>query len=240
MAGCSAIAYNRDVFQLYPRMPANKMTLTAIEIKRKNEELRNATPAEIIEFALSLNKSTILTTSFGFYSAVSLHALTSVTGGQEVPVIWVDSGYNVRDAYQAAEAITEKLGINLKVYNPLMSSERRNALMGGVPASSEPLFDEFVRQVKLEPFERALNDYQPEVWISGIRQEETEHRKQLDILSVDSQGILKVSPLFYLKETDLQDYIEKYELPNCKHYFDPTKVQDDVECGLHTFTPKAS
>jgi phosphoadenosine phosphosulfate reductase len=26
----------------------------------------------------------------------------------------------------------------------------------------------------------------------------------------------------------------RYELPTCKHYFDPTKVHDSRECGLHT------
>ncbi len=33
---------------------------------------------------------------------------------------------------------------------------------------------------------------------------------------------------------DVEDYMERFELPTCKHYFDPTKVHDGRECGLHT------
>ena len=35
-------------------------------------------------------------------------------------------------------------------------------------------------------------------------------------------------------KADVEDYMERFELPTCKHYFDPTKVQDGRECGLHT------
>ncbi|MFN3164388.1 MAG: phosphoadenosine phosphosulfate reductase family protein [Pseudohongiellaceae bacterium] len=43
-----------------------------------------------------------------------------------------------------------------------------------------------------EPFARALDEFQPEVWLTGIRREETEHRKTLDIVSLDNRGIIKV------------------------------------------------
>ncbi len=216
------------------------MPLNQLDLDNINKQLKGQAPTAILEWALSLKKKAILTTSFGFYSAVSLNALVEAKGGLDVPVVWVDSGYNVKDAYEVAQALKDRLKIDLHVFNPEMSSERRNALMGGIPAHDEPLFDEFVRQVKLEPFERALDHFKPDIWISGIRQEETEHRKNLDIVTLDQNGILKVSPLFYWKEQDLVDYLEKNKLPNCKHYFDPTKVQDNLECGLHTFTPKAS
>ena len=72
------------------------------------------------------------------------------------------------------------------------------------------------------------------VWLTGIRQEETEHRKSLDIVSIDKRGIIKVAPIFYWSEEDVEDYMERHELPTCKHYFDPTKVHDGRECGLHT------
>ena len=33
---------------------------------------------------------------------------------------------------------------------------------------------------------------------------------------------------------DEEAYMAEYKLPNCKHYFDPTKVRSNQECGLHT------
>lgn len=215
------------------------MSISQLDLPSVNAKLKNADAATIIDWALGLNEKTVMTTSFGFFSAVSLHLLTSHPKGRDVPVVWVDSGYNLADAYQVADELTQSLQLNLHVFNPLMSSERRLALHGGVPAYEEPEFQAFVEQVKLEPFNRALQNLQPRVWLTGIRQEETEHRKNLDIVSMDERGILKVAPLFYWQEADLEAYLKKYGLPNCKHYFDPTKVRDNAECGLHTFALKA-
>ncbi len=88
--------------------------------------------------------------------------------------------------------------------------------------------------IKLEPFQRALDEWQPEIWITGIRKEETEHRQSLDIVSWDARGILKVAPLFYWSDDQVEAYMEAHELISCRHYFDPTKVHDGRECGMHT------
>ena len=134
-----------------------------------------------------------------------------------------------------AERLVRDLDVNIQVYSPEMTSERRNAIMGGIPTvDEEERHQDFTRQIKLEPFAKALGDYQPEIWLTGIRREETELRKSLDIVSIDGAGIIKVAPIFYWSEDDVENYMEQYELPTCKHYFDPTKVHDGRECGLHT------
>lgn len=208
------------------------MTIEQLDLKALNRELRDEPADAIIRWALALQEKTMMTTSFGYNSAVSLHQLSQVD--RNVPVIWVDTGYNVKDAYLVAEELMQKLDLNMRIYNPLMSAERRNALMGGIPAVGEAHFDEFTNQVKLEPFARALADLQPKVWITGIRRNETEFRRNLDILSMDERGILKVAPIFYWTDEQVEEYMRQYELPTCKHYFDPTKVHEHRECGLHT------
>ena len=123
----------------------------------------------------------------------------------------------------------------MHVYNPLMSASRREALFGVSCAIPEdPGFEKFKSQVKLEPFQRALDELEPDIWISGIRREETEYRKNLNIVSRDSRGIIKVAPLFNWTESDMHLYMAEYDLPNCSHYFDPTKVDERAECGLHS------
>ncbi len=91
----------------------------------------------------------------------------------------------------------------------------------------------FTEEVKLEPFSRALEEHQPDVWFSNIRKEQTEFRSNLDILHLNGEGILKVSPFFYYTELELEIYLKRFDLPNEKKYFDPTKVLDKRECGLH-------
>ena len=204
-----------------------------LDLDSINDSLRDASAAGIVTWALSLQHRTIATTSMGRNAAVMLHLVSEID--KSVPTIWVDTGYNLRDTYVVAERLIRDLDLNIHVFSPEMTSERRNAIMGGIPTvDEEERHQEFTRQVKLEPFARALEQFQPEIWLTGIRREETELRKSLDVVSVDGRGIVKVAPLFHWSEDDVEDYMARYSLPTCKHYFDPTKVHDGRECGLHT------
>lgn len=204
------------------------------QLQELNRQLRDKSPGDIVRWALGLERRVFASTSFSPYSAGLLHIIKQVA--PDLPVVWVDTGYNMPDAYRTAEKIISDLQLDLRVYIPQMTAERRNALMGGIPHpdDDEALHREFTRQVKLEPFQRAIDDLQGEIWITGIRQQETDFRRSLDILSLDDRGLLRVAPIFYWSDEQLQAYVEEHNLPTCRHYFDPTKVLDGRECGLHT------
>ena len=56
----------------------------------------------------------------------------------------------------------------------------------------------------------------------------------MDIVSLDENfGAVKVSPLFYWTDADLDAYLAKHQLPNEWDYFDPAKADEKRECGLH-------
>jgi len=204
------------------------------DLDKINAELKDLAAEDIVRWALQQNQSVITTTSFSPNSAAMLHLVTQIQ--PDMPIVWVDSGYNMPDAYRVAEQLIQKLHLHMHIYTPQMTAERRNALMGGIPHPDDnpALHAEFVRQVKLEPFQRALDELKPKIWLTGIRREETEFRKTLDIVSWDNRGLLRVAPLFCWSAEQIQDYMDRFELPTCKHYFDPTKVADNAECGLHT------
>lgn len=203
-----------------------------LDLAAINADLRQRSPAEVIRWALSLGKPAFATTSFAPNAAVMLHLISETC--PDLPVVWVDSGYNVRDTYLVAEQLMRDLHLKMHVYTPVMTAERRNALMGGVPMPDEPEHAEFTRQVKIEPFQRALEDLKPAIWLTGIRRDETEFRKTLDIVSWDNRGLLRVAPIFYWSEQQVDDYMHQHGLPSPKRYFDPTKVDDKRECGLQT------
>lgn len=204
-----------------------------LDLDTVNASLKDASPGEIVQWAMDQGKKTIATTSMGRNAALMLHLVSQVD--KELPTIWVDTGYNLRDTYLVAERLIRDLEINIHVYSPQMTSERRNAIMGGIPTvDEEERHQAFTQEVKLQPFARALEEFQPEIWLTGIRREETELRKSLDIVTLDNRGIIKVAPIFYWSEDDVEDYMAEHELPTCRHYFDPTKVHDGRECGLHT------
>lgn len=207
--------------------------LDNLNIAQQNDALKEASAQEIVEWALSLDEPIIMSTSFSPNAAVMLHLVSSIK--PDIPVLWVDSGYNTRDTYLVADKLINDLKLNIHVYSPQMTAARRDALMGiPMPGEDEALHREFTEQVKLEPFGRALEEFKPRIWLAGIRAEETAFRKTLNVLSWDSRGILKVAPLFHWQEAQLEQYMADYTLPTCRKYFDPTKVADDRECGLHT------
>lgn len=206
------------------------------DLSELNAGLRERSPEEIVRWALSRDGRAIATTSFSPNAAVMLHLITRVD--PHIPVVWVDTGYNTRDTYRVAERLIEQLGLNVNVYIPRMTSARRDALMGIPTPDDDPaLHFEFTRQVKLEPFDRALAELQPSLWLTGIRRNETDFRRTLDIVSRDNRDILKVAPIFYFSDAEVEQYMAEWDLPTCRKYFDPTKVADNRECGLHTGGP---
>jgi phosphoadenosine phosphosulfate reductase len=196
-----------------------------------NQELKQKTPQEIVQWALSVTEKAILTTNFRPYEASILHACT-----QENPnmvVVWCDTGYNTPQTYKHAFGLIEQLKLNIDLFVPLQTSSYRDVLMG-IPMVDDPMHKEFTEQVKLEPFKRAIKKHKPELWFTNLRKGQTALRDSLDIVSVASDGVIKVSPFYHFSDQELDKYLEIHNLPNEFKYFDPTKALDNRECGLHT------
>ena len=201
------------------------------QLPKWNAQLKGIPPQEIIAWAIQHGQKPVVTTNFRPYEVAILHAVADVD--PDIPVIWCDTGYNTPNTYRHAEALISRLGLNIKLYVPQQTSAHRDVVMG-IPDINDPLHRVFTEQVKLEPFKRAMNEHQPDVWFTNLRKGQTAHRDSLDILSLSNDGVLKVSPFFYWSDTQLDAYLEKYQLPNEHNYFDPTKVLANRECGLHT------
>ena len=208
----------------------NRTKFTGIDLQIANTLLRDLEPIQIIEWVLEHAQKPILTTNFGPYSASLLHAVTSVK--RDIDVIWCDTGYNTPHTYRFAKNIMDKLSLNMHIYTPKHTPGFRDVMMG-IPSIDSEEHQTFTKEVKLEPFNRALREHQPDVWFSNLRKDQTQFRSGLDILHVNRDGILKVSPFFYYSERELETYLNRFGLPNEKKYFDPTKVLEKRECGLH-------
>ncbi len=201
-----------------------------IEIDKVNEDLRDKSPIDIIKWALIIAKKPILTTNFGSYSAAIIHAVT--TAREDINIIWCDTGYNTPDTYKFANSMIESLQLNIDVYVPKQTTAYRDVMLG-LPHVDDPKHKTFTEQVKLEPFKRAMATHNPDVWFTNLRKGQTAFRDSIDIVSQSANGILKVSPFYYYSDADLDTYLEDNNLPNEFKYFDPTKVLDNRECGLH-------
>ena len=196
-----------------------------------NTQLKGIPPHEIIAWAIQHGSKPIVTTNFRPYEVAILAAVSEVKN--DTPVVWCDTGYNTPQTYKHAQELIEKLGLNIDLYVPRQTAAFRDATMG-IPQIDDPKHAEFTEQVKLEPFRRAMAAHQPDVWFTNVRKGQTAHRNSLDILSLSKDGVLKVSPFYHYSDTQLDAYLAEKNLPNEHTYFDPTKVLENRECGLHT------
>ena len=208
--------------------------MTAEQISKANAELRSRSPLDIVKWAIAqANGRAIVSTNFRPYEAVVLHL--AVQGQSDIPVLWVDHGYNRPATYKHAEALKKQLKLNLKPYLPKMTPAHRDAIYGEIPSTDdEKGLKEFSALMKLEPFQRGIKELAPTVWITALRKVQNPNRAELDIVSADKNfGALKISPVFYWTDADMEKYLAQNNLPNEWDYFDPAKADEKRECGLH-------
>lgn len=201
-----------------------------IDLAHINAELgRNA--SALVAWALGLGKRSIVTTNFRPFEAVILHLVTRVQ--PDVPVVWMDNGYNTPATYRYADEVSKLLKLNLKTYLPLRSRAHREAVDGPTPAIGAAGHDAFTQEVKLEPFARALRETAPQVWFTALRASDSAVRAQMEPVSINPDGLIKVAPLLHWSSKELHEYCTQHGLPNNFDYVDPTKGEEQRECGLH-------
>ncbi|HXF10581.1 MAG TPA: phosphoadenosine phosphosulfate reductase family protein [Desulfuromonadaceae bacterium] len=208
--------------------------MTAEQITKANAELRNKSPLDIVKWAIAqANGRAIVSTNFRPFEAVVLHL--AVQAQADIPVLWVDHGYNRPATYKHAEALKKQLKLNIKPYLPKMTPAHRDAIYGDIPSTDdEKGLKEFSALMKIEPFQRGMKELAPTVWITALRKVQNPNRAELDIVSADKNfGALKISPVFYWTDADMEKYLAQHHLPNEWDYFDPAKADEKRECGLH-------
>lgn len=208
--------------------------VTPTDLAQWNTELRAKSPLDIVRWAIvRAGGRAIVSTNFRPYEAAILHVV--VQAQPDIPVLWVDHGYNRPATYKHAEELRARLKLNLKPYLPRMTAEHRDAIHGPIPTTEqEEELKRFSAVMKLEPFQRGMKELAPTVWLTALRKVQNPNRAGLDIVSLDGNfGALKVSPFFHASDADLEAYLAQHNLPNEWDYFDPAKADEKRECGLH-------
>jgi len=210
--------------------------MTPDQIAKANSELRNKQPLEIVKWAVDQARGrVIVSTNFRPYEAVILHLVTQVQ--PDISVLWADDGYNRPATYKHAEQLRKLLKLNIKAFVPKMTAAHYDAIHGGAPEptpENEERIKEFSTVMKLEPFQRGMKELTPAIWLTALRKVQNPNRANLDIVVADGNfDTIKVSPVFYWTDADLENYLKEHDLPNEWDYFDPAKADEKRECGLH-------
>lgn len=160
-----------------------------LDLASTNQTLSTLTTPEIIRWAsFTFGSGLVLSTSFGIQSAVMLHLVTQVI--PNIPVIWLDTGYLMPETYEFAEVLSQRLNLNLKVYQSPISPGQMEAIYGKLwdkgNLESLNLYDH-IR--KVEPMQRALQELNATAWLAGLRRHQTDFRNDLNLLNCDRKSL---------------------------------------------------
>lgn len=152
----------------------------------------------------------IMTSSFGAESAVMLHLVTRVV--PDIPVVFIDTGYLFPETYRFAEQLRDRLKLNLKVYQAVISPAWMEATRGRLWEEGLEGMNRYDRLRKVEPMQRALRELDPLAWLAGLRRGQTDHRSALRY--VEEQGPHhKIHPVLTWTGRDSLDYLKAHDLP---------------------------
>ncbi len=208
--------------------------MTNNQIAEYNATLRNKPALEIVRWGIArANGHAVVSTNFRPFEAVILHLCIQVQ--PDIPVLWVDHGYNRPATYKYVEKLRDTFNLNLKTYLPKLTAAHRDAIYGPIPSvDDEAELMKFSAIMKLEPFQRGIKELSPTVWITALRKVQNPSRARLDILSEDKvYDTIKINPVFYWTDADMEGYLKQHSLPNEWDYIDPAKADEKRECGIH-------
>jgi phosphoadenosine phosphosulfate reductase len=152
----------------------------------------------------------VLTTSFGIQSAVMLHLVTQIV--PQIPVVFLDTGYLFPETYRFAEELAERLKLNLKVFQPLMTAARQEALYGKQWENGLEGLKRYNFINKVEPMDRAVRELGATAWLAGLRRSQASTRERLSVVQRQNK-ITKVHPILDWDNRQVHQYLTRYNLP---------------------------
>ncbi|WP_019934463.1 phosphoadenylyl-sulfate reductase [Oceanimonas smirnovii] len=193
-----------------------------------NKELAALSASERVRWALDhLPGEPVLSSSFGIQAAVMLHLVTQVRA--DIPVILTDTGYLFPETYRFIDELTERLGLNLKVYRAAESAAWQEARHGKLWEQGVEGISRYNHLNKVEPMQRALRELNAGVWFSGLRRSQSDTREGLEVLGIQN-GLFKFLPIIDWSNKDVHYYLKDHELP-----YHPLWEQGYVSVGdVHT------
>ncbi len=218
-----------------------------------NVRLETMDATERVQWALQhLPGTHVLSSSFGAQSAVALHLLSRQRA--DIPVILIDTGYLFPETYRFADELTERLGLNLKVYRPLVSRAWMEARHGRLWEQGLVGIEQYNNLRKVEPMNRALDELQAGTWFTGLRRNQSASRANTPVLQKRGQR-WKINPIADWNDRDVWQYLKQHELPyhplweqgyvsigdyHTTRRWEPGMREEDTrffglkrECGLH-------
>lgn len=225
---------------------------------RYNELFASLNPGQMIQKVIEEHASkAIFSTSLGVEDQAITHILMQIT--RKASIFTLDTGRMFPETYEVLEKTEARYGIRIKVVFPDYNAVERMVQTRGINLFYYSIENRkmccHIR--KIEPLKRALKNH--EVWITGLRREQSPTRKDLQYAQWDEENqMIKVNPLLDWSEKQVWDFVRENNIPfnalhqkgfpsiGCQPCTRPIEPGEDLragrwwwenpetkECGLH-------
>jgi phosphoadenosine phosphosulfate reductase len=169
-------------------------------------------PTALVAVCGQFPETAVFSTSFGLEDQAILHAIAQA--GMAVRVVTLDTGRLFEETHTLHAETRKRYHLPIEVFFPEPAALQALIAERGPNGFYESTENRraccHVR--KVEPLRLALAG--SELWITGIRREQSQERAQLAPIEWDKQhGLLKYHPLLDVSETELRRYISLHDVP---------------------------
>lgn len=221
-------------------------------IAQKAVELENATPEEVIAFAVETFPNITFACSFGAEDVVLVDMLQKIS--PKTDIFYLDTDFHFKETYETRDRMAQRYpGIPFVEVKPEITPEEQAAQFGEELWKTDANACCNIRKVK--PLTNILSKY--EAWITGIRRDQAPTRANSKKIEYDTKfGLVKFNPIAHWTTEDVWNYIrendviynplhdQNYPSIGCEHCTrqvmpgeDPRagrwSGQEKTECGLH-------
>jgi phosphoadenosine phosphosulfate reductase len=176
----------------------------SVDLDKANTALETMTAQQRVAWALEHGPArAALSSSFGAQSAVTLHLLTQQQ--PDIPVILIDTGYLFPETYRFADALIDRLRLNIRIYRP-------EARHGRLWEQGVVGIEQYNSLRKVEPMRRALEELGVGTWFTGLRRQQATSRAGTPIVQLRGER-WKVSPIADWTDRDIWQYMKQHNLP---------------------------
>jgi phosphoadenosine phosphosulfate reductase len=215
-------------------MFVEKTKTTSDKLISLNEKFRDATPENILHYAIGEFYPDIsMTASFKISSIVLMHMISRIKS--KFPVVFIDTGYHFVETITLRDKLIKEFNYNIITLKPEISKEELKRKYGIQLYRTDP--DLCCHINKVEPLKKYMKNSNIHNWIAGLRKDQSLNRQSLDMFMIDVDGFLRVHPLLYWTWSDVWKYIKKYKLPYLSLY---DKGYTSVGCSPESCTSKNS
>ena len=198
------------------------------------------------------NNRLFASSSFQTQSIPMLHLISSIDNS--IPIYFLDTGYHFPETLTFRDEVAELLGLEVRIIRSPIEKIKQRHENGHLLFASDPDHCCFLN--KTLPMGPVLHDF--DVWISGVRRDQSSVRKQFDYEQPGKHGTTRLHPMLEWNSKMIWDYRKEHSLPihplekdgflsigcaPCTRKFDMSGDTDRQgrwagmkknECGLHT------